>query len=376
MKSAYLDNAATTLNKPVSVRRAVCRAIGQYSSPGRGGYPSAMAAAELCYACRLKAASLFHAEAPENVVFTMNATHGLNIAIKSLVKRGMRVAVSGYEHNAVMRPLRKLGAEVNILRTPLFDQAAAVRSFDEALEEGCELVVCCHVSNVFGFVLPAEKIAALCRVRGVPFILDASQSAGAVTVNMNALDAAYIAMPGHKGLYGPQGTGLLLCSQVPEPLMEGGTGSNSASDVMPDFLPDAAEAGTHNMPGIAGLNAGLAFVAGQGTERILTHERRLIASAAEGLRRMGGLRVFCAEEGSAQAGVLSFIPEAMPSEMFAEELSRREVSVRAGLHCAPEAHRTAGTMGTGTVRLSVSAMTTEADIGLFLRAVSEVFKKK
>ena len=376
MKSAYLDNAATTLIKPVSVRKAVCRALGRYSSPGRGGYPSAMAAAELCYACRLKAASLFHMEAPENVVFTMNATHGLNIAIKSMAKSGSRVAVSGYEHNAVMRPLRRLGAQVRVLRTPLFDQEAAVRAFGAALEEGADLVICCHVSNVFGFVLPVGEIASLCRARGVPFILDASQSAGADAVDMGTLGADYIAMPGHKGLYGPQGTGLLLCSRVPEPLMEGGTGSNSASDEMPDFLPDAAEAGTHNMPGIAGLDAGLSFVAEQGTERILAHERRLIAAAAEGLQRMGGFRVFRAEEAFVQAGVLSFVPEAIPCEVFAEELSRRGVSVRAGLHCAPEAHRTAGTLETGTVRLSVSAMTTGEDIVRFLRAVREVFKKK
>lgn len=376
MRGVYLDHAATTLYKPPEVARAAACAIRRISSPGRGGYASAMAAAELCYVCRERAAALFSVDRPENVVFTMNATHGLNIALKSLARPGMRVAVSGYEHNSVMRPLAKLGAEVLVARTPLFDRAAAIGAFEKAMDDGAELVVCTHVSNVFGFVLPVCDVAALCRARGVPFILDASQSAGALPVEHAALGADFIAMPGHKGLYGPQGTGLLLCGRMPESLMEGGTGSNSVSPEMPGFLPDAAEAGTHNMPGIAGLNAGMSFVQRRGTGSILRHERQLIAEAASGLLHMGRARVFRAEDPEAQAGVLSFVPEGIPCETFAEELGRRGVSVRAGLHCAPEAHRTAGTLESGTVRISVCALSTESDVAYFLRAAEEVFKKK
>lgn len=180
---------------------------------------------------------------PENVVFTFNATHGLNIAIKSLVKRGDTVLISGYEHNAVTRPLHALGAVVKVAYGPLFQPEAMFRSFEEQLTPEVCAVVCNHVSNVFGYILPVERIAALCRARGVPFILDASQSAGCLPVDMSQLKAAFIAMPGHKGLYGPQGTGLLLCGTDTQPLLEGGTGSMSARQEMPDFLPGPAGGG-------------------------------------------------------------------------------------------------------------------------------------
>ena len=191
---------------------------------------------------------------------------------------------------------------------PLFDQEAAIRAFDELIVPGVDAVICNHVSNVFGFVQPVEKVAALCRSRGVPLIVDASQSAGILPINMKSLGAAYIAMPGHKGLYGPQGTGVLLCGdgQIPRPLLEGGTGSISLSQEMPDFLPDRIEAGTHNMPGIAGLLAGIRFLRRQGTQAILRHEHALTCRTAESLRRLPGVEVFAHPGCLAQAGVVSF----------------------------------------------------------------------
>ena len=250
----YLDSAATTLRKPPSVARASAWAIGHLATPGRGGHRPAMAAAETAFACRRTAAALFHVPEPERVIFTSSATHGLNIALKTLVKPGGAVVISGYEHNAVTRPLRAIpDVTVKVASAPLFDRAAALEAFDRALTEEVDAAVCTHVSNVFGAVLPIEAIAALCRRREIPLVIDASQSAGCLEVDFQALGAAFIAMPGHKGLYGPQGTGLLLCGREGEPLLEGGTGSASLCQEMPDFLPDRLEAGTHNMVGIAGL---------------------------------------------------------------------------------------------------------------------------
>ena len=371
----YLDSAATTFQKPRAVADAMVEAMGTMSSPGRGGYPAAMAAAEAAFDCRAELAELYHAESPEQVVFTMNATHALNIAVKSLVPPGGRAVISGYEHNAVTRPLAALGARVSVAAAPLFQPAAVTAAFDRLIVPGTDAVICSHVSNVFGFVQPVEAVAALCRRRGVPFLIDASQSAGVLPLDLEALGAAFIAMPGHKGLYGPQGTGVLLCGRdAPvRPLLEGGTGSLSLQQEMPDFLPDRLEAGTHNMPGIAGLLAGVRFVRQIGPEAICREERLLVHRAAEGLRRIPGLQVYALPDLAHQTGVLSFRPEGMDPEELGSALAERGIAVRAGLHCAPLAHRTAGTADTGTVRLSVSHWNTGEEMDRFLAAMREIF---
>ena len=256
----YLDSAATTMQKPQSVARAAAMAMGTMASPGRGGHRPGMLAAEAMFRCRQLAAELFHVSDSEHVILTYNATHGLNIAIHSLVGPGGTAVISGYEHNAVTRPLAAIpNGKVRVAAAPLFDRDGVLDAFDRATSKGADVVICNHVSNVFGFVQPVEEVAAMCVRRGIPFVLDASQSAGTLPVNMEALQAAYIAMPGHKGLYGPQGTGLLLCGegQMPMPLLQGGTGSVSALQEMPDFLPDRLEAGTQNVAGAAGLAAGM-----------------------------------------------------------------------------------------------------------------------
>lgn len=372
----YFDSAATTFQKPRAVADAMLAALATMSSPGRGGYPAAMAAADAAFDCRTELAELYHAESPEQVVFTMNATHGLNIAIKSLVPPGGRAVISGYEHNAVTRPLAALGAQVSVAAAPLFRPEAVTAAFDRLIVPGTDAVICSHVSNVFGFVQPVEAVAAICRQRGVPFIIDASQSAGMLTLDMAALGAAFIAMPGHKGLYGPQGTGVLLCGKdVPvRTLLEGGTGSLSMQQEMPDFLPDRLEAGTHNMPGIAGLLAGVRFVRQLGPENICREERLLAHQAAEGLRRAPGLTVHALPDLAAQAGVLSIVPEQMDAEALGAALAERGIAVRAGLHCAPLAHRTAGTLNTGTVRLSFSHWNTREEVDRLLEAVGEIFQ--
>ena len=368
----YLDSAATTLQKPAAVARASAWAINHLASPGRGGHRPAMAAADTAFACREAAARLFHVDGPERVVFTFNATHGLNIAIKTLARPGSRVVVSGYEHNAVTRPLHALGADIRVARSPLFDQAAALEAFRRELDRGADLAVCTHVSNVFGFILPIEDIAALCRAREVPLIIDASQSAGVLPLDFQALGAAFAAMPGHKGLYGPQGTGLLLCGTDPDTLLEGGTGSESKRQSMPDFLPDRLEAGTHNIAGVAGLLEGLRFLENRGVARIAAQEGGLTARMGAGLRELPGVETFQAQDPSAQAGVLSFRLRGRDCEEVGELLGSRGIALRAGLHCAPLAHETAGTLETGTVRASVSAFTTGREIDQLIRAVGSL----
>ena len=368
----YLDSAATTFQKPLSVSYAMQRAMRTMSSPGRGGYAAARAAEETAFRCRSLAAELFGVPSPEQVVFASNATHALNIAIRSLVPEGGRVAVSGYEHNAVTRPLHALGARIKVAASPLFDRAALLRAFENSISPELDAVVCTHVSNVFGFVLPIEEIAALCRAEGVPLIVDASQSAGILPFELDTLGAAFIAMPGHKGLYGPQGTGLLLCGSDALPLIEGGTGSESLRQSMPDFLPDRLEAGTHNVPGIAGLEAGIAFVRAQRPERIRLHSRALIRRAGEGLGKIPNVHGFLSLEASLQAGVLSFTVDGLSPESVAEEMAKRGIALRAGLHCAPFAHKTVGTLPDGTVRLSVSAFNRESEIDTFLSSLRAI----
>ena len=372
----YFDSGATTLEKPASVRWAMARAVNTMSSPGRGSHQATRLAEETDYACRTAAARLFGVEDEANVIFTSNATHGLNIAIHTLVQPGSRVVISGYEHNAVTRPLHAIpNVTLTVLDTPLFQPERMVEELKEALGHGADVVICNHVSNVFGCIQPVEEMAVLCRNAGVPFLLDASQSAGILPVRMDVLQAAFIAMPGHKGLYGPQGTGLLLCNHEVLPLLYGGTGSLSKLQTMPDMLPDRLESGTHNMPGIAGLLEGIRYVQRTGVEKIAAHERRLTAQAVELLRNTEGIRLFWCDGFRHQTGVLSFIVEGIDCEEMGEAMASRGIALRAGLHCAPLAHRTVGTLKTGTIRFSPSAFNTSAQVMQFAQILQSTLRK-
>ena len=364
----YLDNGATSFPKPAAVHRAVAVAMARCANPGRGGHAPSMEAARTVFACREAAGELFGCD-PERVVFTSNCTQGLNMAIRTLVKPGARVAVSGFEHNAVVRPLHLLGAEMIVAGRKLFDWADTLEQFEEALKKRPAAAIFTHVSNVFGYILPVERMAAMCRERGIPFIIDAAQSAGVLPVSLKNSGADFIAMPGHKGLLGPMGTGLLLCGAVPEPLLAGGTGSDSIRYEMPDYLPDRAEAGTVNVPGIAGLLAGIRYVKRMGTERILEREVIQAGRCAAGLKKLG-FRVYA---GDHQAGAVSFVARC-GCEAAAEELSRRGIAVRAGLHCAPLAHGSAGTLNTGTVRVSFGHDAGPGQTAALLRAAEGIGK--
>ena len=368
----YLDHGATSLPKPKSVERAMAWAVNHLPSPGRGSSSGAEAAAELLFSLRMEAAERFDCQ-PEQVVLTSSCTHGLNIAIRSLVKPGDRVVISCMEHNAVVRPLYALGAQVHVAGKRLFDPEQLLEDLDALLTPDTKACIMTHVSNVFGWQLPVERAAALCREREIPFVLDAAQSAGCLRISMRKLGAAFLAMPGHKGLLGPQGTGLLLCNHETEPLLAGGTGSLSRQREMPEFLPDRLEAGTHNMPGAAGLLAGLRAVRQLGEEEILRREQQWMEYTAQRLEKLPGLRLFT---GPMQTGVLSFVTEDRDCVLFGEQLSERwDIALRSGLHCAPLAHETAGTLETGTIRVSFGPMNRRKDADALVNAVEFMLRE-
>ena len=368
----YFDAGATTLQKPEAVARAMYRAVGTLSSPGRGSYPATRAAEETDLRCRTLAAELFGVTDPERVVFTSSATHGLNVAVRTLVRPGGTVLLSGWEHNAVTRPLAAVpGAVVRTVRAPLFRPEAFLEDLDRQLrEDPPDAVFLTQVSNVFGYVLPVAEAAALCRARGVPLAVDASQAAGVLPVELADWGARFVAMPGHKGLYGPQGTGLLLCGGEAEPVLLGGTGSASRLAEMPEFLPDRLEAGTHNVPGAAGLLEGLRFVRQKGPAALLRHETALKDLAAGELAKLPGVEVF--HSAQHQSGVLSFRVAGRDVGEVADRLAQGGIAVRAGLHCAPLAHQSGGTGRTGTVRVSFSAFNSQKEVERFVRVLRQM----
>jgi len=282
------------------------------------------------------------------------------------VKPGSRVVISGFEHNAVARPLYARRVQLQIAGRKLFDWEDTLSHFEDALKKGVDTAVFTHVSNVFGYILPVAEMAALCRQWGVPFILDAAQSAGSIPISLEKLGADFIAMPGHKGLLGPQGTGMLICGREGTPLLFGGTGNQSLLHTMPEDLPERLEAGTLNVPGIAGLGAGLSYLEGIGVENVGRRERRQAEKCVKGLKKLG-FKVFSGEH---QSGTVSFLPR-MDCEEFAERMGRRGIALRAGLHCAPLAHKSGGTLDSGTVRVSFGHDAKDSQTDRFLRAVTK-----
>ena len=370
----YLDSAATSFYKPETVQYAVLEALNSMGSPGRGAHSAAMRAAECCYQCREALARLFHVPEIENVVFTFNATHALNIAIHTLVNPGCRVLISGYEHNAVTRPLHAAGAKITQIDTPLFDPDAFLERADALLRDA-QVAICTHVSNVFGFILPIEQFASMCAERNVPLVVDASQSAGVLELDFSSLGAEFVAMPGHKGLMGPQGTGVLLCKNDAKPLLYGGSGSASAQQTMPRYLPDRLEAGTHNVVGIAGLLASVKHILDTGCNAIRLRERQLMDRFCSLLGAdVAGLRLFYSPDPDLQSAVLSVQPDGMSCEAFAEQLEARGVAVRSGLQCAPAAHKTVGTLERGTVRFSFSPYNTLRQMDQTAEICKEIMK--
>lgn len=372
----YLDSAATSLQKPPVVARACSYAISHYASPGRGGHKPAMDAAAAAFACREAAARLFQVPKPEQVVFTNNATHGLNIAIKALVRPGGTVVISGYEHNAVTRPLHAIpDVTVRVAAGQLFRPEETVEAFRKALTPEVTAAVFTHVSNVFGMILPIQELARLCRERGVPFILDASQSAGCLPVHLEELGAAFIAMPGHKGLYGPQGTGGICVRPgiTVRPLKSGGSGIHTYLKEHPHEMPTALEAGTLNGHGVAGLHAALGFLKETGTDTIHKKEIGLMRRFLDGIKDIPGLKLYGDFSTDQRAAVVALNLGTYDSSEVSDELSfEYGISTRPGAHCAPLMHQSMGTVDQGMVRFSFSWFNTEEEIDAAVKALKEL----
>ena len=376
----YFDNGATTFPKPQSVVRAVGSAMQNYgANPGRSGHKMSLKASEIIFNCRENAAALFGVETPDRIIFTDNCTTALNTVIKGLLKSGDHAVISSLEHNAVARPLEHLkqrGVSFSVAQVFEGDDEATIESFRKAVRNNTKLVVCTAASNVFGIRPPVERIAALCRIYNILFCVDAAQSAGVVPVNMSGSGIDFLCAPGHKGLYGPMGTGILAINSdiLPESLTQGGTGSMSSSLEQPETLPDKYESGTPNLPGIAGLNAGLKFVMERGEANILSAETAKAQRLYDGLASMRDVVLYTARpQITTHVPVISFNVRGHDSEQIAALLSDRfNIAVRAGLHCAPLAHKSFGTEEQGTVRAVISVYTKPAQIDYFLLSLKKI----
>lgn len=374
----YLDNSATTNPKPNPVLASVGYAMKNFSyNSGRGGYRQSVLAAEKIYDVREKIGGLI-SFSPQNIAFTPNCTLALNMAIKGSVKKGDHVIISCMEHNAVSRPVDAL-AKKGIIT---YDVAAlgssaeeTVNHFRRLIKKETSLIICMHASNVFGYVFPIKEIGALCREKGIRFIVDAAQSLGVLNVNGNDCNIDILCAPGHKGLYGPMGTGFMAVGDDVEleTIVEGGTGSSSMSLSQPDFLPDRFESGTLNNSGVIGLGAGIDFVKAKRIDHIYSHELSIVQMLHKALEKNSNAVLYTPfPEKDSFAPILSFNYADYPSEKTATLLADRGIAVRAGLHCAPLAHRSLDTMDRGTVRISPSVFTTQRECEIFLNTLKKL----
>lgn len=369
----YLDNAATSFPKPPQVARTMAGILDKIgANPGRSGHRLALAAGRVIFECREQLADYLSISDSARISFCSNCTEALNLAIHGTLRQGDHVVTTLLEHNSVLRPLSGLLLDGKIALTMLPPNESGVvtaQQVQRALRPNTRLVVLTHVSNVTGAVQPVQQIAQACRTARVPILVDAAQSAGVLDVRPDALGADMLAMPGHKGLYGPHGTGLLYVREglMLRPLKEGGTGSLSESMLQPDDLPDRYESGTQNLPGIGGLLVGLRFVRAHQKE-IVEHEAALSRRLYDGLRNIGGVRLFSPPN----AMVISFLVGDIQSGEVAEQLDQANIAVRGGLHCAPGIHKHQGTLENGAVRASPGFFNTTRDIDTLLRAVSVI----
>lgn len=379
----YLDNAATSFPKPPEVWAAVgdfMQNIG--CNAGRGAYRQALQADRILFEARRTLARLFNISAAARIVFTANVTEALNLALKGWLKPGDHVVTSSLEHNAVWRCLKRLERERKISvgvagcdQQGILDPVAVRR----LITPRTRLIVLTHASNVTGTLLPVAEIGEIAAAAGIPLLLDAAQTAGVYPLDVQTLPVAMLAFTGHKGLLGPQGTGGLYIREDIDllPLKEGGTGGNSLAEEMPADLPDRFEAGTPNLPGIAGLKAAGEFLLRQGIARVRQHEMSLWQQARQILCSLPGVVVYGVEDPEKCVGVLSFNIAGVAPEKAAHWLDMHYgIMLRAGLHCAPLAHRSIGTLETGTLRLGLGFFNTKADLDMLAEGLRELLQRK
>ncbi len=376
----YLDNAATTFPKPEKVISEVSSVLRyRCGNPGRSGHKISISAAQAVYDCREKIASMFGGEA-DNVVFTSNATHAINLALKTTLHRGDHVLISDIEHNSVLRPIATL-AKRGLIFYDIYesseDPEVLLRNISRLVKPNTAMICANHHSNICNFIIPIRAIGRLCRRNGILFFVDASQSAGVLPINMKDDCIDLLCVPGHKALYGPPGIGFALFGEcfskpehLPDTFTEGGNGIASEERFMPNFLPERLEAGTLSLPAIAGLSKGIDFVQSFPKDRIHLYESELCANLRNRLSRFEKIRFYHKKDGS----VLLFSVSGFDSEAFAARLDEYGVCVRAGLHCAPLAHKKLGTPSDGAVRVSFGVFNTERDVRYFVTATEAILK--
>lgn len=374
----YFDSAATSWPKPVEVWAAMEHCIKFVgANPGRSGHRMAVEAGRLVDEARELLAVIFNISNPDRIVFTMNATEALNLAIKGLLKPGDHVITSTMEHNSVTRPLHVLQAKgVEVTKVPCAgDGSIKVQDLEAAIRPTTKAVVITHASNVTGTLMPVAEIGQLAKRKGLRFIVDAAQTAGVFDIDVSFMGIHLLAFPGHKGLYGPTGTGGLYIAEGLDltPLKEGGTGSKSEIPGQPVNMPERYESGTLNSVGIAGLAAGLKYIRREGRERIRQHEMDLTRRFLEGVAKIKGLNVYGPRELYDRAPVVSFSLEGKGSGQVGTMLDEQyKMACRAGLHCAPDAHRTLGTLEQKLVRFSFSYYNNEREVDRAVRALEEI----
>ena len=377
----YLDNAATSWPKPDTVHDAVARCLRDVgANPGRSGHRLANEAERVRFDTREVLAELLGVTDPMRVVFTSNATMALNLVISGLLTPGTHVVTTGMEHNAVMRPLRALeqrGVSVSIIPCGA-DGSLDPRALDEHIRPETHLIVANHASNVCGTILPIRDIGAVARRHAIPFLVDTAQTAGCRPIDLIADNIDLLAFSGHKGLLGPTGIGGLAIhddfdiDKLP-PLIRGGTGSRAEHEHQPDFLPDKYEAGTPNLIGLAGLRAGVRYVLDRGVDEIGAHERVLTQRLIDGLREITGVQVFGTHDPNRQTAVVSFTIDGQSASDIAHALDEEyEIMCRPGLHCAPRAHQTLGTLPDGTIRFAPGPFSAEAELAQAIDAVAHL----
>jgi cysteine desulfurase family protein len=379
LTTLYCDNAATTFPKPQSVIDAVLDFMQNTgASPGRSAHHLALEAGRAIFTVREKLAALFNAPDPSGIIFTSNATEALNIGILGLLSSGDRVAVTGMEHNSVMRPLGFLvherGVHVSIIPCDK-NGSLDVDEFERTIKTGVKLVVVNHGSNVCGAIAPLPLLGAITRAHGTTFMVDAAQTAGSVPIDVKLMNIDMLAFSGHKGLYGPAGTGGLYIRNGLNvmPLKYGGTGSDSISDKQPDFCPDKYESGTLNGPGIAGLGAGIDFISQKGLDGVRLHGAELAGYFLDKLSSFDYISVIGPRDPENMLPTISIVCKKIDQGVVARRLNDEfGICIRMGLHCAPNAHRCLGTFPKGTVRFSFGLFNTLEDIDTIINALKAI----
>ena len=378
----YLDNAATSYPKPPTVAEAMKKSLFFYgANPGRSGHSLAVKTAQEVYETRKILNDFFQGYGEEFVSFTSNCTQALNTAIKGFLKKGDHVVVSSMEHNSVVRPVHTL-KEKGFITYSVFkvteNPDETLENFKNAFEPHTRLCVVTAVSNVFGFVLPLEKMAEYSHKKGAFFFVDGAQGAGVIPLKMKDSGIDCLCIPGHKGLLGPMGTGAILHKNLDIlPLLEGGTGSASFNLKQPSGYPERLESGTLNVPGICGLKEGVKVVKNLGVDNIRRKEMVICREVFEGLKTIKGVKLYTDNfNEKSMAPVISFNINNLHSEQVASMLDRGGVAVRGGFHCSPFAHISMNTNDRGTVRISPSFKTTKKDINILLNLVRKIAIKE